>query len=539
MLTGILVGILLILIVSYGWHVHRAYSFFTRLNIPGPPPRFFFGNLLEIFETKRFSLKVQEWTKKYGRIFGYFEGHTPILVISDPDILQDVFIKSFSSFPSRRDFPFEDRHAKHVHLFAANGVRWKRQRFVINPTFSSLKLKQMSPLINRCIDSFMEKLAEQHRCDQPFDIYAFFKRFTMDTIWSCGFGLDTDMQNNSNDPYLVQSQRVTNEGNNFTPLMILFLLITELKWVWNGLHRCDSSIRYWLTNYLPITRRFISDDPTTWLENQAEQLIKKRVELGYTKRMDLLQLMLESASDDDFIQDQPTSAVANAETINEIPLVRKLTKHEIAANIPLFMFAGYETTSTALGYIAYVLATHPNEQQKLQEDIDAHFQSNTEQDIPSYELVAEMSYLDMFIRETLRMYPITQTIINRKNTEEFYIENVGTIPVGTIITASIYDLHFNPDLWGPVDPHIFCPERFATKRHPLAWVPFGAGPRNCVGMRFALMEIKVLLARLLKTYSIIDCGQQTHHSIDELKETFVIFPKNMIVRVQRRDETTQ
>ncbi|CAF4198665.1 unnamed protein product [Rotaria sordida] len=302
MLTTILVTILLILIISFGWHIHRAYSFFIRLNIPGPPPRFFVGNFLEILESKRLSLKLQEWTKKYGRIFGYFEGHTPILVISDPNILQDVFIKSFSSFYSRREFPFADPHAKNVALFIASGLRWKRQRFVINPTFSSLKLKQMSPLINRSIDSFMTKLAEQHRCDQPFGTYTLFKRFTMDTIWSCGFGLDTDMQNNPNDPHLVQSQRLAAEESNVTPLIILFLLVPELKWLWNRLHQYDSSIRYWLTNYLPITRRFISDEPLMWIENQAEHLIKKRVELGYTKRMDLLQLMLESASDDDFIQ---------------------------------------------------------------------------------------------------------------------------------------------------------------------------------------------------------------------------------------------
>ncbi|CAF4087077.1 unnamed protein product [Rotaria sp. Silwood1] len=120
----------------------------------------------------------------------------------------------------------------------------------------------------------------------------------------------------------------------------------------------------------------------------------------------------------------------------------------------------------------------------------------------------------------------------------------GTLPIdnvlfGTITTVSIYDLHFSPDLWGPVDPHIFYPERFATKRHPLAWIPFGAGPRNCVGMRFALLQIKELIVRLLKIYSIVDCGEQTHHSIDELKETFVIFPKNVIVRLQRRDETAR
>ncbi|CAF2877944.1 unnamed protein product [Rotaria sp. Silwood2] len=145
----------------------------------------------------------------------------------------------------------------------------------------------------------------------------------------------------------------------------------------------------------------------------------------------------------------------------------------------------------------------------------------------------------MFIRETLRMYPISPSVINRQNTEEFHIDNIGTIPVGTIITANIYSLHFNPDLWGPVDPHTFYPERFATKRHSLAWIPFGAGPRNCVGMRFALMEMKIVLIRLLRIYSIIDCGQQTHQPFEELEEFMVISPNKVLVRLQLRDKQIQ
>ncbi|CAF3064566.1 unnamed protein product [Rotaria sp. Silwood2] len=539
MLTSILVALLLILIISYGWRIHRAYSFFTHLGIPGPPPRFVFGNFLDILKSKRFSLLLQQWTEKYGRIFGYFEGHTPILVIADPDILQDVFIKSFFKFHSRRDYSFDDPKSKNIHLFTATNLRWKRQRFVINPTFSSSKLKQMPPLINRTVDSLMEKLTEQHRHGQSFDIFSFFKRFTMDTIWSCGFGMETDMQNNPNSPYLIQSQRVMSKENCVSKLLIVSLFIPELKWLWMKFHQCDSAIRYWLHHYLPITRRFISDDPQMWIRKQAEQLIKQRIELGSTNRMDLLQFMLGSASKDDFIEDQTAKCTATADTDIEPPLIRKLTKYEIASNIFLFMVAGYETGSTALAYMSYVLATHPNEQLKLQNHIDAYFDSNNEHSISNYQVISEMKYLDMFIRETLRMYPISPSIINRQNTEEFHIDNVGTIPVGTIITANIYSLHFNPDLWGPVGPHTFYPERFATKRHPLAWIPFGAGPRNCVGMRFALMEMKIVLIRLLRIYSIIDCGQQTHQPFKELEEFMVISPKKALVRLQLRDEQIQ
>jgi len=198
------------------------------------------------------------------------------------------------------------------------------------------------------------------------------------------------------------------------------------------------------------------------------------------------------------------------------------------------VIAAYETTSTALAYVSYVLATHPNEQHKLQEHIDTHFDSETEHSIPSYDTISQMDYLDMFLREVLRMYPIAPIAISRQNSEDFYIKDIGTIPAGTAITTDIYRLHFDVDLWGPVDPHIFYPERFATKRHPMAWIPFGAGPRNCVGMRFALTELKLILVRLLKTYSIVDCGEETHKSFENLKEIIVISPDQVIIQLKRR-----
>ncbi|CAF2955596.1 unnamed protein product [Rotaria sp. Silwood2] len=543
LLTGILITVLLAVIIAYFFHLRQAYEFFKRLNIPGPPPILLFGNFLDFVKTKRLSISITQWTEKYGRIFGYFEGHTPILVISDPDLLQDIFIKSFSNFHSRRPFPLEEQHSKQVHVFSATGLRWKRQRFIINPTFSSAKLKQMSPLVHRSISILMKKMSEEYNKGEPFNIYAYYKRFTMDTIWSCAFGIDTYMQNNINDPYLICSQTVFDEENAVKVLVLLSLFIKELNNVWIKFHHINNFIRYWFLRIFPLAKKFIQEEPYKWIMRQTYKMMEKREQIGPMNRTDLMQLMLESASNEDFIQlsivdfkDGQTSAMKKEEKENEPPLIRKLTKHEIASNIYLFMIAGYETTSTALSYISYVLATHPDEQQKLQEHIDIHFDSETEDDMPSYDTISQMEYLDMFVRETLRMYPILPIVINRQSMEEFHIKDIGTIPAGTYIAVDIYHLHFDPDLWGPVDPHIFYPERFATKRHAMAWIPFGAGPRNCVGMRFALMELKMVLVRLLKTYSLVSCGNQTCKPFENLKEYIVIAPEHVIICLKRRNE---
>ena len=199
------------------------------------------------------------------------------------------------------------------------------------------------------------------------------------------------------------------------------------------------------------------------------------------------------------------------------------------------MLAGYETTSTALSYITYALAAHPDEQKKLQNHIDEHFQPTPQQMFPSYDSLADLEYLDMFIRETLRIYPIAPIVLNRQSTEPFHIDGIGTIPAGTRIAADIYQLHFDPELWGPVDPKEFYPERFATKRHPMAWIPFGAGPRNCVGMRFALMEMKMALVCLLSRYTVVSCGADTDRAFQNLKEAVVIAPTEVLVRLESRN----
>jgi cytochrome P450 len=114
------------------------------------------------------------------------------------------------------------------------------------------------------------------------------------------------------------------------------------------------------------------------------------------------------------------------------------------------------------------------------------------------------------------------------------LPGLGYIVPGTKLTLDMYSLHYNNDLWGPIDTKIFYPERFATKRHPLAWVAFGAGPRNCVGMRFALAEMKIATIHLLKNYRVLPSPLANEDL--ELVELVTIAPKQLIIRLERRND---
>ena len=143
-----------------------------------------------------------------------FEGHSPFLITSDLDIIQEVFIKQFNAFPIRKKFPLAlpENHA-YKNLIGTNWPgRWKRMRLLMNPTFSSAKIRDMDPLIIKCIDRLIEQF--EKKSEEEVSINMYMKRFTMDTIWNCAFGLDNDLQKNPENPYLIHSNQVFKEYEN-------------------------------------------------------------------------------------------------------------------------------------------------------------------------------------------------------------------------------------------------------------------------------------------------------------------------------------
>jgi cytochrome P450 len=183
LLTGALFVCLMTVVLIYLWTLNSRYSYFKQRGIPTPPYCFFFGHYKTIWSTSLLTRQLQTWTRQFGSIYGLFEGTRPVYVVSDVEFLHEVLIKQFSSFHSRRlPFIVQTSSGKKVHLLGASGAVWHRQRQVINPTFSSAKLKLMTPLVNGCIEALMKKLLVESEEQEEFNIYMLYKRLTMDVI---------------------------------------------------------------------------------------------------------------------------------------------------------------------------------------------------------------------------------------------------------------------------------------------------------------------------------------------------------------------
>ncbi|XP_052610686.1 cytochrome P450 3A25-like [Peromyscus californicus insignis] len=202
-----------------------------------------------------------------------------------------------------------------------------------------------------------------------------------------------------------------------------------------------------------------------------------------------------------------------------------LSDTEITAQSVVFIFAGYEATSTSISFVMYQLATHPGVQKKLQDEIDRA--------LPNKAPVTYDALMDMVVNETLRLYPAANRLerISKKDVEI----NGVFIPKGTIVIVPTYPLHQDPEYWP--EPEEFCPERFSKENkgsiNPYVYLPFGNGPRNCLGLRFALINMKLAVIRVLQNFTLQPC-EETQIPLKLSKRTIFQPEKPIILKVVSR-----
>ncbi|XP_076241482.1 putative cytochrome P450 6a14 [Calliopsis andreniformis] len=472
----------------YYWTLY--FNFWKKRGVPGPKPIPAFGNALELMLGKQ---SVPEFTTRLYRQYrgepmvGIFLRRMPCLIVQDPELIKDVLIKDFSKFMDRGFKLNEVIEPLNQHLFAIDSKRWRPLRSQLTPLFTSGKLKGTFALILECaehLEKFLDKLVMK---GDPIECRELAAQFTTDVIGSCAFGIEMNSLSESESEF----RRIGREifATHFTAVLKLRMR-ESCSWLYNKLG-------YIIPPY----------EVTTFIMKLVKDTMEYRKKNNLV-RQDFMNTLLE-------LEKHP-------EKLGGVELTPEL----IAAQAFVFFAAGFETSSTTISNTLYELALNPEIQDKLREEI-TNYETNSDGQW-RYETIKEMKYLDKVFKETLRKYPAL-AILNRETTGSHTFRNTKvSIPPKTLVWIPVYAIHWDPQIY-PM-PEKFDPERFdesvAKTRHPMYHLPFGDGPRNCIGARFAVYQTKIGLIKIIGKYKVERCDLTPTPPYAFNPFSFVLAPKD-------------
>ncbi|KAG9328126.1 hypothetical protein JZ751_016295, partial [Albula glossodonta] len=338
-------------------------------------------------------------------------------------------------------------------LLVSHGKKWFRHRRLLTPGFHYDVLKPYVNLMADCTKTMLDKWETYANKDESFELFEHVSLMTLDSIMKCAFSCETNCQIESGTNSYIQA-------------------VYELSYLINLRFRTfpyHSDTLFYLS---PHGYRFrkaskIAHDHTEEVIRKRKEALKDENELGRIQKkrnLDFLDILLCARDEQQ----------------------EGLSDEAIRAEVDTFMFEGHDTTASGISWILYCLACHPEHQQRCrQEDL------------------SKIPYTTLCVKESLRLYPPVPGT-SRKLTKPMTFFDGRTVPEGCLIGTSVYGIHRNATVWE--NPHVFDPSRFlpenSAKRSPHAFIPFSAGPRNCIGQNFAMNEMKVAVALTLRRYQL-------------------------------------
>ncbi|XP_077495144.1 cytochrome P450 3A6-like isoform X2 [Amblyomma americanum] len=449
----------------------RQHGLFSRLGYPGPPPDLIWGSWKQL-QRDRITV-MGEWIWKYGKIFGFYLAEKPYMVITDVDVIREIFIKDSRAFLDRPSYAL-DVEPMRSSLFFLTGMEWRSVRSVMNLGFTVPKVKLYSSLVTSCADVFVELLAEVCRKPKAVEMYQLTQGLALDIITKAALALEIDCQRSTKDPMLKwmrkvfeQADKTALEGSFAFPALRHILLLL-----------------YPFTSFARCMKKMMDD-------------VNKVTELRRTGKRprsdDMIQMLLDAQT-----------AAKNGSCVSGQKL-KALNQRHVSSNAVVLLIAGFDTTAAALAFLFHLMARHPEEQENILHELEERFPGVNEL---SFEQLHELERLDMVVKEAFRLYPPVPHMVARKCTRDTTVLG-HFIPAGVNIIAPAFYVHRDAELWR--EPEEFIPERFSEeasmKRHPAAYFPFGLGQRACLGKRLALLSIKTTLVKTLRNYKLEICEQ--------------------------------
>ncbi|KAI8421261.1 hypothetical protein MSG28_008310 [Choristoneura fumiferana] len=449
----------------------RTFNYWKERNVPFRKPVPFFGNIFK--STIRATTVGQVLRNIYNdypneKIVGVFRMTTPNVLVRDLDIVKHIMIKDFDNFADRGIEFSKEGLGKN--LFHADGDSWRVLRNRFSPIFTNQKLKHMLHLITDGADKFTEYVHEITAKNPEQLINLLMQKYTMATIAACAFGLDVDTFRGE----IEALKRI--DRDSFTVNYSL-----ELDMMFPGLLKSLN-----LSIFPAYIKTFFSD--------LVKNIISERNGQP-TSRRDFMDLILEMRNK------QELQAIKRFDGEKERAL--EITDNIIEAQAFIFYIAGYETSASTMAFMMYQLALNTEIQDKLRAEIDEYLLKNNDQ-ITLETLMNDLPYLEKVFDETLRMYPIVETL-QRSALEENELPGTNLkVAKNQIVLISPLAIHHDEKYYpnpSKFDPERFTPEKKA-ERHSCAYLPFGLGPRHCIGMRFAQVQSRICVIRLLSKFRL-------------------------------------
>ncbi|KAK2980411.1 hypothetical protein RJ640_025257 [Escallonia rubra] len=451
---------------------NRLRSLLKKQGISGPPPKFILGNILEIKRSRDAVSKAattevpdshncgsallpffDPWRKQYGDVFMFALGNTQILHVTEPDMVREITTCTSLDL-GKPLYQAKERGALLGQgILTSNGAYWAHQRKILAPELYMDKVKGMYNIIQESTVTLINS----------------WKSIVETQGGIAEIKIDQDMRSFSGD---VISRACF--GSNFSKGEEIFLKLRALQ---------EESSKKILATGIPGMRLLpTKSNREQWaLEKEIRtlilQVVKERNEVGYEK--DLLQMVLEGAKSGNFSQ----------ETIDSF----------IVDNCKNIYLAGYETTAISAVWCLMLLASNP----EWQDRVRAEALEVCKGQIPNADMVRKMKQLTMVINESLRLYPPV-AVVSREAFKDMKFGAIN-VPKGVNVWTLVTTLHTDPEIWGQ-DSYKFNPGRFANGitgacKLPHLYMPFGVGPRVCLGQNLAQVELKILVSLIVANFS--------------------------------------
>uniref|UniRef100_A0A182N9Y9 Uncharacterized protein n=1 Tax=Anopheles dirus TaxID=7168 RepID=A0A182N9Y9_9DIPT len=497
-----------LLLWFFYWRLSRRHMLELAERIPGPKGLPLIGNALDLVGSSHSVFRtIIEKGKDYNEVIKIWIGPKLIVFLVDPRDVE-LLLSSHVYIDKSPEYRFFKPWLGNG-LLISTGHKWRQHRKLIAPTFHLNVLKSFIDLFNENSRLVVDKMHKEN--GNAFDCHDYMSECTVEILLETAMGVSKKTQDQSGYDYAMAVMKMcdilhlrhrkmwlypdlffnlTQYAKKQVKLLDTIHSLTK-KVIRNKKAAFDKGTRGSLAitsiNTSEIEKPKEDTNKTSTVEglsfgqssNLKDDLDVEENDVGEKKRLAFLDLLLESAENGALISDE-----------------------EIKNQVDTIMFEGHDTTAAGSSFFLSMMGVHQHIQDKVIQELDEIFGESDR--AATFQDTLEMKYLERCLMETLRMYPPVPIIARSLKQDLKLASSDLVVPAGATITVATFKLHRlesiypNPDVY---DPDNFLPEKQAN-RHYYAFVPFSAGPRSCVGRKYAMLKLKIILSTILRNFRV-------------------------------------